>query len=219
MASSSNKVVVSLVGAAMVATMGLASTGAFAQDGRNDGRYDDQNRYDQSRNDNRYDRGDESDYEYARVVDVEPLTRRVRVTTPARECWDETRTEQPQPYYGPSRERAGSTLLGAAIGAVIGHQIGHGHGRRAATVAGAVIGGSIGRDQADRRAAQSGSNSSAPGREYTVERCQTRYNEVWEERVDAYRVTYVYNGRRQVTTLPYKPGDRIRVRVDVSPAE
>jgi hypothetical protein len=32
-------------------------------------------------------------------------------------------------------------------------------------------------------------------------------------------VTYVYNGRRQVTTLPYRPGDRIRVRVDVSPAE
>jgi hypothetical protein len=29
----------------------------------------------------------------------------------------------------------------------------------------------------------------------------------------------VYHGRRQVTELPYRPGDRIRVRVDVSPAE
>jgi uncharacterized protein YcfJ len=90
-------------------------------------------------------------------------------------------------------------------------------------VAGAVVGGAIGRDQAERRAAQNANNhgtyASVPGREYTVERCQTRYNEQWEERVDGYRVTYVYNGRRQVTTLPYKPGERIRVRVDVSPAE
>ena len=58
-----------------------------------------------------------------------------------------------------------------------------------------------------------------PPREYTVERCDTRYSEHWEERVDGYRVTYVYNGHRQVSQMPYKPGDRIRVRVDVSPAE
>ena len=41
----------------------------------------------------------------------------------------------------------------------------------------------------------------------------------WQERIDGYRVTYVYHGRRQVTEMPYRPGDRIRVRVDVSPAE
>ena len=52
-----------------------------------------------------------------------------------------------------------------------------------------------------------------------VQRCETRYRDSWEERTDGYRVTYVYNGRRQVTELPYRPGDRIRVRVDVSPAE
>ena len=34
-----------------------------------------------------------------------------------------------------------------------------------------------------------------------------------------YRVTYEYQGRRQVTELPYRPGERIRVRVDVTPAE
>ena len=54
---------------------------------------------------------------------------------------------------------------------------------------------------------------------YTVQRCETRYHDEWQERVDGYRVTYVYHGRRQVTQLPYRPGDRIRVRVDVSPAE
>jgi uncharacterized protein YcfJ len=207
MVSSSNKAVVGVV----AAVIAFASAGALAQDERYDRRYDD--RYDE-----RHDRGYDGDYDYAKVIDVEPLTRRVRVTTPTRECWDETRTE-PAPYYGPSRERGGATLLGAAIGAVIGHQIGHGSGRRAATVAGAVVGGAIARDQADRRAARNGGYAAVPPREYTVERCQTRYDEQWEERVDGYRVTYVYNGRRQVTTLPYKPGDRIRVRVDVTPAE
>jgi uncharacterized protein YcfJ len=214
--ASSKKTMVGLV----AATFAFAATGALAQDPRdprNDNGYDD--RYD-NRYDDRYDdRQDGGAYDYAKVVDVQPLTRRVRVTAPVRECWDETRYEQPQPYYGPSRERAGSTLLGAAIGAVIGHQIGHGRGRDTATVAGAVVGGAIGRDQANRRAARNGQYASVPPREYTVERCQTRYRDDWEERTDGYRVTYIYNGRRQVTELPYKPGDRIRVRVDVSPAE
>lgn len=190
----STKVKVVLAAAALTA----ASAGAFAQD-----RYD------------RYDRYDDG-YEYARVVDVEPIVHRVRVSTPEQECWNETRYDDRS--YGPSQQRAGGTLLGAAIGAVIGHQVGHGDGRRAATVAGAVIGGAIGRDQADKRAARNGYYNPPP-REYQVQRCETRYRDDWEERTDGYRVTYVFHGRRQVTELPYRPGDRIRVRVDVTPAE
>jgi uncharacterized protein YcfJ len=194
-----------------VAAFTLASAGVLAQD-RYDGRYDDRpdsrsdGRYDDDRYDSRYDRGD--GYDYARVVDVEPLVRRVRVTTPQRECWDETRVDDRR---GP-RTSAGGAILGAVIGGVIGHQIGSGRGRDAATAAGAVIGAGVGARQGER-------NGNSPTREYTVERCDTRYSDHWEERVDGYRVTYVYNGRRQVTQLPYKPGDRIRVRVDVSPAE
>jgi uncharacterized protein YcfJ len=198
------------------AALTLASAGAFAQDpynDRNDDRYD-------SRNDNRYDDRPGDAYDYARVVDVQPLTTRVRVSVPQRECWDETRYDS-RGYdngdynNGPQQTRAGSTLLGAAIGAVIGHQIGHGSGRRAATVGGAVIGAAIGNNQAERR--NGGYNP--PPREYTSQRCETRYRDSYEERTDGYRVTYIYNGRRQVTELPYRPGDRIRVRVDVSPAE
>lgn len=191
-----------------VTAFALASAGAHAQD-RYDGRYDDRNddRYD-DRYDSRYD-GDDG-YDYARVIDVQPLTRRVRVTTPQRECWDETRVDERS--NGP-RTSAGGAILGAVIGGVIGHQIGSGRGRDAATAAGAVIGAGVGAHQAERRA------GNPPPREYTVERCDTRYSEHWEERVDGYRVTYVYNGHRQVTQMPYKPGDRIRVRVAVSPAE
>jgi uncharacterized protein YcfJ len=189
-----------------VVAFSFASVGAYAQD-RYGGRYDDRHDDRQDdRYDSRYDRDD--GYDYAKVVDVEPLMTRVRVSTPERECWDETRVDD---RNGP-RTSAGGALLGAVIGGVIGHQIGSGRGRDAATAAGAVIGAGVGAHQAER-------NGDRPSREYTVQRCDTRYSDHWEERIDGYRVTYVYNGRRQVTQLPYKPGDRIRVRVDVSPAD
>jgi uncharacterized protein YcfJ len=198
------KLAVSVLAASIAA---LVSGGAIAGD-----RYD--NRYDARHDHVRYDDA----YEYAKVVDVQPLITRVRVSTPQRECWDETRVEGGGYRNGPlPRSNAGGALLGAVIGAAIGNQIGSGSGRRAATVGGAVVGAAIGSREADRRNAQYG--SPGPVREYTVERCETRYRDEWQERVDGYRVTYVYNGRRQVTEMPYDPGDRIRVRVDVSPAD
>jgi uncharacterized protein YcfJ len=195
---SSKQVLVGVLAAAC-----MLSTG-FAQD-----RYDD--RHDPGYDD-RYDGGV---YDYAKVVDVQPLTTRVRVSTPQRECWDEKRTEPGGYAPGPHGPQvAGSTLLGAAIGAVIGHQIGDGQGRKVATAGGAVIGAAIGHQQGMRRVGE----VSAP-QPYTVQRCETRYHDEYQERIDGYRVTYLYHGRRQVTELPYRPGDRIRVRVDVSPAE
>ena len=90
----SKKMVVGMTAVAI----SLASAGAFAQDrydqdrygnpSRNDGRYD--QRHDDGGYDSRYD-DREGGYDYAKVVDVEPLRRSVRVTTPVRECWDETR--------------------------------------------------------------------------------------------------------------------------------
>ena len=202
----SKKVLVGFVAAAIT----LGSAGALAQDRYDDPRYDDP-RYD-DRYEGRYDDG--GAYDYAKVVDVEPLTSRVRVSTPQRECWDETRYDRGSQYGGHGPQVAGTTLLGAAIGAVIGHQIGDGQGRKAATAGGAVIGAAIGHQQGMRRYGA----VSAP-QPYSVQRCETRYHDEYQERIDGYRVTYLYHGRRQVTQLPYRPGERIRVRVDVSPAE
>jgi len=211
MSISNRKIVVSLVAAAVTA----ASAGALAQGPEHNNPYG-QDPYDQGRYEqDRYDNGDAA-YDYARVIDVQPLVTRVRVTTPQRECWDETRVDNRG--YGNSplpRSSAGGAVLGGIVGAVLGHQIGHGQGRDAATAVGAVVGAAVGSQQAQRRAAY----ASAPPQQYTVQRCETRYRDEWQERTDGYRVTYVYNGRRQVTELPYRPGDRIRVRVDVSPAE
>jgi uncharacterized protein YcfJ len=177
--------------------------------------------------------GRQTQYEYARVLDVEPMMRRVRVTVPRRECYMETRYDyddrdygRDDRYYrvGQPRSSAGSMILGGIIGAAVGNQIGSGDGRRAATVAGAIIGSAIGHDTAARRAARDGDRygdyrEHREPRAYEVERCDTRYEEDWEERVDGYLVTYEYNGQRRTTRLPYDPGDRLRVRVDVRPED
>jgi uncharacterized protein YcfJ len=160
-----------------------------------------------------------SDYAYARVVDVEPIVRHVRISEPRRECWTETRYEDVSytERVGPApRPNPGAMILGGIIGAAIGNQIGHGDGRRAATVAGAVIGTAIGHD-ASTRGPGPNDRVVTESRPYDAERCEVRYDERMEDRIDGYRVTYEYNGMRQTTRLPYDPGDRIRVRVDVRP--
>jgi uncharacterized protein YcfJ len=163
-----------------------------------------------------YDPDPSPEYDYARVIDVDPIVRHVRVTVPKQECWTETRYEEVQ--RGGPRPTAGSMILGGIIGAAIGNQIGRGDGRRAATVAGAVIGSAIGHDAGERRNARNAGPVYTESRPYEAQRCEVRTEESYEDRVEGYRVTYEYAGRRQTTQLPYDPGDRIRVRVDVQPA-
>jgi uncharacterized protein YcfJ len=199
--------VAAAVGAALVAQSALADHGRDRGWERQDRRH--------------------SDTDYARVVDVQPITRRIRTSEPRRQCYEETRYEEPRYEYsrprGAERPAAGSMILGGLLGAAVGTQIGRGDGRRAATLAGAVIGTALGHDAAARRGDRDdryyGARVDESPRAYTVERCDVRYQENWEERVEGYRVAYEYLGRRYETRLPYDPGERVRVRVDVFPDE
>jgi uncharacterized protein YcfJ len=157
------------------------------------------------------------EYDYARVVNVDPIVRQVRVSSPRQECWTETRYEQVDSAPNRGRGAAGSMILGGILGAAIGNQIGGGDGRRAATVAGALIGSAIGHDVAERRNGRYVDTGYREERPHDVQRCDVRYDENYEQHIDGYRVTYVYNGRQFTTRLPYDPGDQIRVRVDVQP--
>jgi hypothetical protein len=94
----------------------------------------------------------------------------------------------------------------------IQEQVGHGDGRDFATVAGAAIGAGVGYTSATRQYAPR-------VREEVVQRCDVSYDRSYEERIEGYRVTYEYNGREYTTRMPYDPGERIKVRVAVAPAE
>jgi uncharacterized protein YcfJ len=158
-------------------------------------------------------------YDYARVVDVEPIIRHVRTSVPRRECYEETRYRDQEQNVFPRHGTAGQTILGAIIGAGIGNSIGSGDGRRAATVAGAIIGSAIGHDVGERRRDEyyARSGYERDPEPYTVQRCDTRYEESYEDRTEGYLVTYEYNGERHTTRMAHDPGNKIRVRVNVTP--
>jgi uncharacterized protein YcfJ len=142
--------------------------------------------------------------EWAEVVDVRPQYTTVRVSEPRRECWDEDVYVERPGYRSHT-----PILLGGIVGGVLGHELGGHHHHGVATAAGTLLGASVGRDVARRRASD--------GYYETRERCRTVHGYREEERVDGYRVTYIYDGRRHVTYTDYDPGDRIRVDVAVRP--
>jgi uncharacterized protein YcfJ len=144
-------------------------------------------------------------YAYADVLRVDPIYETVRSSEPREECYDE------RVVHREGRDGTGGAVLGAIIGGALGNQVGKGDGRKAATVAGAVIGGAIGHDQATRN------NRSYEGVE---RRCRVVDGGFREERhLLGYDVEYRYRGEVYMSRLDYDPGDRLRVRVSVSPAD
>jgi uncharacterized protein YcfJ len=201
-----------------IAALALSGASLAYADDRPDGDYD----Y------GRYDGGRQSDYDMARVVHVEPLSRRIRVLEPRRECRLETVYDGGYDRYrysdrGGDVRTTNGTIIGGLIGGAIGNQVGRGDGRRIATVAGALIGAAIGHDTAQRGRDDrygdryDGRYDYDRGRSREVERCRVHQEERFEERIDGYRVTYSYNGREYTTRMSYDPGPQLRVRVHVSP--
>ncbi len=151
--------------------------------------------------------------EYADVVSTAPIYRSVRIEEPRRECWDErvVREERRGGYY--ENNGAGGAIVGAVIGGVLGHQMGHGNSRRAATAIGAVIGAGVGQ-KVSQQGAQPPEVIERVGYE---EVCKTVVDHRVEQRIESYDVTYRYGGRTYTTNLPYDPGKRIPVDVNVRP--
>ncbi|WP_084197002.1 glycine zipper 2TM domain-containing protein [Solimonas soli] len=150
-----------------------------------------------------------STQEYARVIRTQPVYESVRVDEPRQECWNE-RVSYRDPRYDNNVAVGG--LIGAVAGGVLGHQFGGGSGRGAATVLGAVVGAGV------------GSNTAAANTRYATQdgyqqRCRVVADSHYEDRVTAYDVTYRYGGRDYVARLPYDPGDRIAVDVNVQPSD
>lgn len=162
------------------------------------------------------------DTDYAQVISTRPIYSQVRVSEPRQECWDERVTYRDS-YRGGGREASQfDTTAGAVIGGVIGgaagHQFSEGSGKKIATAIGALIGASVGsnavRNDHDRRY---GGGSSYSERTVYEPRCRTISDSRYEDRLEGYDVTYRYGGRTYTTRMPYDPGNRIPVQVDVAP--
>jgi len=154
--------------------------------------------------DGRPGRGDDNaHYGWADVLRADPVQAVVQTNIPRQQCYD-----QQVVRHDPGNSTAG-TVLGAVIGGVLGHTIGKGDGRTAATVVGAVAGGAVGNRVSDR------------GGDYatTQTQCQ-QINSVSEQRrIIGYDVEYRYRGEVYMSRLSYDPGERLRVRVSVLPAD
>jgi uncharacterized protein YcfJ len=145
---------------------------------------------------------------YADVLRVDPIYETVRVNEPREECYDAEVNRQTGRYDN----TATGTIVGAIIGGALGNQIGSGSGRAAATAAGVVVGGAVGRE-VDSKNNPSGSYRGVETRCRVVE---SGYD---ERRIVGYDVEYRYRGEVFFSRLGYDPGEKLRVRVSVEPAD
>lgn len=153
--------------------------------------------------DGRYSNADDNaHYGWADVLRADPVQGVTQTDVPRQECYD-----QPVVRHEGGNTTAG-TVLGAVIGGVLGSTVGKGDGRRAATVAGAVAGGAVG-------------NRSSRGRDYedTQTQCRTVSSVSEQRRIIGYDVEYRYRGEVYMSRLNYDPGERLRVRIRVDPAD
>jgi uncharacterized protein YcfJ len=157
-------------------------------------------------------------YGWAAVLRVDPVydeqaaAAAVTTAAPQQECWE----EQVPVGAGSSADigsgrRTVATMIGAVVGGLLGNQVGKGDGRSAATVAGVVAGGIVGNQVATERP------------QYTTQRrCRPKMSGVGAagaRHVVGYDVEYRYRGEVFTSRLAYDPGDRMRVKVSVTPAE
>ena len=147
--------------------------------------------------------------DYARVVRVQPIYQTVRVAVPEERCWQQEIQKpvvQRVSYQSPQ-----AVVLGGLIGGAIGNGLASGNNKGVATIAGAIIGTAI--------ASEAGANYYHTG-EYRVEQrqhCRTHTQYRTEQQLMGYQVSYRYKGRIYSTQMNQHPGERIAVRVDLTP--
>jgi uncharacterized protein YcfJ len=95
--------------------------------------------------------------------------------------------------------------MGAIAGGVLGNQIGGGSGKAAATALGIFGGAIMGNNIEGAPVAQT----------QTIQNCTTQ--NVFENRVTGYNVTYEFNGKQYSVQLPRDPGPSIKLNITPAP--
>lgn len=149
---------------------------------------------------------------WAKVVDVRPITRTVERRNPYEQCWlEEVRYNDRS--SGDSYDSPTGTIIGGIIGGALGNAVGHKKkNKQIGTAVGAILGATIGHDITRER-----SHRPSSPRYRQEERCETHYDIIRSEETIGYDVWYRYNGERFHTRMDEDPGKKIRVRVSVTP--
>jgi len=137
--------------------------------------------------------------DYAKVVGVVPFYREVSV--PHQVCNQETVYEQRHVYSDRN------SPAGMIVGGVVGSHIGKGKGKTVATVLGAITGSVVGNNVAR------GNGYESYPRNVSV--CKEVYS--YRNEVDGYDVTYAYNNSLFTTRMPYDPGNKVKIKVNIFP--
>ena len=160
-------------------------------------------------------RDDGSRFGWADVLRVDPVYDEApAVQQSAQPCYEEQVPLRTSPSGDDSAKRTTGGVLGAIVGGILGHQFGKGDGRKIATAGGAVAGAVVGSNVAADNAR--GEKEDAP--KYTIER-RCPGTDAGSRHIAAYDVEYRYRGDVYTSRLTYDPGDRIRVKVSVTPAD
>ena len=146
---------------------------------------------------------------YAKVVQVDPIYKEVRVYYPEQHCWQEQTRRPVKRVVSTAPPEA--VLLGGIIGGVIGHELGKHNNPEFATVAGAPIGSSL---------VHNANSKYYTTGEYRIKQrrhCRTENHYRMERQLKGYHVTYRYKGEFYTTRMKRHPGKRIPINVDVRP--
>ena len=157
-------------------------------------------------------------YDYAKVVNVQPVYETYQVNNPVEQCYQEQVQVKKRVPYGSGNGSYTNEILGGVVGGVVGNQVGKvgsGKARDVVTVVGAVLGASVASDLERRHTRRKGLDN--PSYE-TVEHCEIKDSYTTERKISSYDVSYRYNGNVYHTKSNQHPGDRIRVQVIVKPA-
>jgi uncharacterized protein YcfJ len=169
-------------------------------------------------------------YDDAEVIDVTPIVSIERTATPHRECHTvslgprhtlDRRDRRPTP----ERSSPLPGLFGGLVGGAIGNRFGKGDGKKAMTVIGALAGASIANSAQNRDRGSAGTsryvaeanNDSGRGHAKEQTRCRVTQLITETEQIKGYHVTYRYLDEQYVKTMHERPGENIRIRVEMTP--
>ncbi len=160
-------------------------------------------------------RDDNAHYTWADVLRVDPVYEDNGASSqPTLPCYEEQVPLRTPPPEDDSGKRTAGGVIGAIVGGILGHTVGKGDGRKVATAGGVVAGAVVGSN-----VAANGEHEQAESPKYTIERRCPGGNDNSQRHIVAYDVEYRYRADGYTSRLAYDPGDRLRVKVTVSPAD